>query len=103
MFELSADAERALQWVEDLRPGQVVGTESRFRTVFRLLEEILEYSSGDIEQRVRELERRRGESNTQIERIIADGTVETISVGEIRERFEEAYATRGVCKETSGL
>ena len=69
----------------------------------RLLEEILEYSSGDIEQQVRELERRRGESNTQIERIIADGTVETISVGKIRERFEEAYATRGVCKETSGL
>ena len=90
VFELSADAERALQWVEDLRPRQVVGTESRFRTVFRLLEEILEYSSGDIEQRVRELERRRDEIDAQIERIIADGTVETISAGEIRERFEEA-------------
>ncbi|MDQ3624224.1 MAG: DUF3375 domain-containing protein, partial [Verrucomicrobiota bacterium] len=35
VFELSADAERALQWLEDLRPRQVVGTESRFRTVFR--------------------------------------------------------------------
>src|SRR4051812_49166672 len=38
VFELSADAERALQWMEDLRPRQVVGTESRFRAVFRLLE-----------------------------------------------------------------
>ena len=90
VFELSADAERALQWVEDLRPRQVVGTESRFRAVFRLLEEILEFSSGDIEQRVRELERQRDEMNGQIERIIASGTVETISAGEIRERFEEA-------------
>jgi hypothetical protein len=92
-FELSADAERALQWMEDLRPRQVVGTESRFRAVFRLLEEILEFSTGDIEKRVRELERRRDELNEQIERIIASGTVETISPGEIRERFEEAVRT----------
>jgi len=93
VFELSADAERALQWMEDLRPRQVVGTESRFRTVFRLLEEILEFSSGDIEKRVRELERRRDDLNDQIERIIASGMVETISAGEIRERFDEAVRT----------
>jgi hypothetical protein len=93
VFELSADAERALQWLEDLRPRQVVGTESRFRTVFRLLEEILEFSSGDIERRVRELERRRDELNAQIERIIASGTVETMSAGEVRDRFEEAVRT----------
>ena len=90
VVELSADAERALLWMEDLRPRQVVGTESRFRAVFRLLEEILEFSTGDIEKRVQELERRRDEINAQIEYIIASGTVETISAGEIRERFDEA-------------
>ncbi len=97
VVELSADAERALIWMEDLRPRQIVATESRFRTVFRLLEEILEFSTGDIEKRLRDLERRRDEINEQIERIIADGTVETISAGEIRERFEEAVrSARGL-------
>ena len=90
VVELSPDSERALLWMEDLRPRQVVGTESRFRAVFRLLEEILEFSTGDIEKRVAELERRREEIDAQIERIIASGTAETFSAGEIRERFEEA-------------
>lgn len=90
VVELSPDSERALLWMEDLRPRQVVGTGSRFRAVFRLLEEILEFSTGDIEKRVAELERRREEIDAQIERIIASGTAETFSAGEIRERFEEA-------------
>jgi hypothetical protein len=42
---------------------------------------------------VRELERRRDELNAQIERIIASGTVETMSAGEVRDRFEEAVRT----------
>jgi hypothetical protein len=90
VFELSADAERVLQWLEDLEPRQVVGTESRFRTVFRLLEEILEFSSGDIEKRVQELERRRDEIAAKIQEILARGSVETLSAGQVQERFEEA-------------
>src|SRR5260221_5640265 len=90
VFELSADAERVLQWLEDLEPRQVVGTESRFRTVFRLLEEILEFSSGDIEKRVEALERRRDEITAEIQQILARGSVEPLSAGQVQERFEEA-------------
>jgi hypothetical protein len=54
--ELAVEAERAIGWVEELYQRAFVGTESRFRSILRLLEEIVAKSTEDVEARLRQLE-----------------------------------------------
>jgi hypothetical protein len=52
VFELTTGAERAMQWVEDLQTKPFVSAESRLELIFRHLEEIVLFSSADVESRI---------------------------------------------------
>lgn len=93
VYELNADSERALGWVQELRKREFVGTESRFLRIFTLLHEMVEMSTTDPETRLRQLEARQAELQAQIDAIRASGQVEAFTVTQIKERFADANAT----------
>ncbi len=87
IVELTAEAERAIGWIEELHQREFVGTESRFRSVFQLLEEIVAKSTEDVEARLQQLEHERDAIQREIDSIRATGQVIPSTTTEIRERF----------------
>jgi hypothetical protein len=87
---LTADAERAISWVEELYRREFVGTESRFLSIFNLLEEIVARSTENVEQRLAQLEQERALIDAEIARIRASGRVEPLTSTQIKERFLQA-------------
>jgi hypothetical protein len=88
--ELTADAERAISWVEELYQREFVGTESRFWAIFNLLEEIVARSTEDVEQRLAQLEHERAAIDAEIVRIRESGRVEPLTSTQVKERFLQA-------------
>jgi hypothetical protein len=52
VFELTSGAERAMQWIEDLQAKPFVSAESRLELILRNLEEIVLFSTSDVENRI---------------------------------------------------
>jgi len=52
VFELTTAAERALQWLDDLQARPFIAAESRLELIFRQLEEIVLFSTSDVDQRI---------------------------------------------------
>ena len=92
-YDLMPATEQAIHWVAALddRP-QFVGAESRLRTVFELLRELVHGAETDPEARIRELERRRTDIDAEIERL-RDGELELMDPTRLRERFLQAEGT----------
>src|SRR5260221_8217861 len=93
VVELTRDAERAISWIEELERRPFVGTESRFLTIFNLLEEIVARSTSDPETRLKQLERDRDALQREIDEIRQTGTVKQFSTTQIKERFLQAEDT----------
>ncbi len=92
-YDLMPATEQAIHWVAALddRP-QFVGAESRLRTVFELLRELVHGAETDPEARIRELERRRTDIDAEIQRL-RDGELELMDPTRLRERFLQAEGT----------
>lgn len=90
VYELTPDTERAIAWVEELQKSDFVGTESRFLRIFDLLQEIVTYSTEDVEARLAQLEKEKAQLQAQINAIRATGQMEQYSQTQIKERFFEA-------------
>lgn len=89
-FELTPEAEKALGWFEDLQPTEFVGTESRLRRVFALLEEIVGRGAADAQTRLAQLEQQQALLQHEIDTIRRTGQVERLSETQLKERFLEA-------------
>jgi flagellar motility protein MotE (MotC chaperone) len=89
---LSPAAEKAIAWVEGLTARSFVGTESRLRTVFELLRQIVDGSSSDPAARIRELKRQRKELDRQIARV-QEGELDLLGETAARERFQHMAST----------
>ncbi|HEU5099360.1 MAG TPA: DUF3375 domain-containing protein [Roseiflexaceae bacterium] len=85
--ELTVEAERAIGWVEELYRREFVSTESRFRSILSLLDEIVAKSTEDVEARLRQLEADRDAIQREIDTIRATGQVIPSTTTEIKERF----------------
>lgn len=90
VYELTPDTERAIAWVEELQKSDFVGTESRFLRIFDLLQEIVTYSTEDVEARLEQLEKEKVQLQAQIDAIRTTGEMEQFSQTQIKERFFEA-------------
>lgn len=87
-YDLSAAAEKALEWLESLREKQFVGTESRLLTIFELLRGLLHETESDAETRIAELEQRKRELENEIARLRTGSPVpDAPSSTQIKERF----------------
>jgi hypothetical protein len=90
VFELTTAAERAMQWLEDLQERPFVGAESRLELIFRHLEEIVLFSTPDVERRVTALRAQQGALQAQIESIEATNTAQAYTAVQLTERFANA-------------
>jgi len=87
MVDLTSEAERVIRWFEELRQRPFVGTESRFRSIFETLREIIANSTEDPEQRLTFLRSQQAALQREIDDIQATGQVHRYSETQIRERF----------------
>ncbi|MFH0780603.1 MAG: DUF3375 domain-containing protein [Pseudomonadota bacterium] len=87
-FDLTSASEKAIAWLASLTERAFVGTESRLLTLFELLRQMSEGSETDPEARIAELMRRRGEIDTEIERI-RDGDVSLLNDTALKDRFQQ--------------
>lgn len=92
VYDLTAAAERAIDWVGSLSGRSFVGTESRLRTVVELLRQIRDGTQADPAHRLAELERRRAQLDEEIERARA-GEVPLMNDAAIRDRFQLVSTT----------
>ncbi|RTQ46029.1 DUF3375 family protein [Hymenobacter gummosus] len=88
-YELTTHCETLFRWLAALETRTFVGTESRFRSLFAGLRELLEKSHNDPQQRIRELEARQRELVAEIQQIRATNQVTPLSDTQIRERYQE--------------
>lgn len=91
LHELTSHTERAIRWLESLKPREFVGTESRFRDIIRRLNELIEESTEDPEQKIKELESKKAELTADIDdkirKIKMSGKVESFSEIQLKERY----------------
>lgn len=92
-YELTTHSETVFRWLAALETRTFVGTESRFRSLFAGLRELLEKSHDDPEQRIRELQARQQQIQTEIQQIQATNQVQPLSDTQIRERYAELTQT----------
>nr|WP_295864495.1 DUF3375 domain-containing protein [uncultured Chitinophaga sp.] len=89
-IELSSTTEKVLNWIEDaLHQQRFVGTESRFRDIFRKLKEVVEYSIADPELRLNQLEQEKARLEQEMEHIRLTGQVKIMEKHQVEENFIE--------------
>ena len=93
MHELTPSVEKVFQWLESLQKREFVGTESRFKDIYRRLQELIDNTSDDPKRKIEELEAKKREINEQITRIKKTGKTETYNDTQIKERFYEISKT----------
>ena len=93
MHELTPAVERVFQWLESLQKREFVGTESRFKDIFRRLQELIDNTSDDPKRKIAELEAKKKEINEQIAHIKKTGKTDTYNDTQIKERFFEISKT----------
>jgi hypothetical protein len=91
MVELTADTERAIGWLEDMQMRRTIGTESRFLLIVQMLRDIVQNSTDDPEERLKQLELQRDDLDRQINQLYETAQVDTLyTPTQLRERFFEA-------------
>jgi Protein of unknown function (DUF3375) len=85
-FDITPATESALTWLVGLAERTFIGTESRLRTVFDLLRDLIHDTEPDVSARRRELERRRAAIDAEIARLDA-GDVPQLEDAAVRDRF----------------
>ena len=93
IYELTSSSEKALDWLCSLEKKEFIGTESKFKSVFNKLKELVEYSTGDAGKRLFELEQKKKEIEAEIQRINITGQVEVFDDFQIRSRINELTQT----------
>lgn len=87
LYELSSHTNKVIDWVTTLKKEDYIGTESKFKTLFSQLKELVEYSNEDREKRLELLRQRKEEIERQIERLEMGEEVEVYEDYQIEPRF----------------
>jgi hypothetical protein len=91
LVELTADAERAIGWLDERHGQPFVGTESRFLYIVQLLRDIVQKSTVDPATRLAQLTQQRDALQQQIDMIRETGVVDDLyTTTQLKERFFEA-------------
>lgn len=87
-FDLTPASEQAIAWVARLADRPFVGTESRLRSLFDLLERMAVSTETDPDVRLADLERRRAEIDAEIDQV-RRGNIDVIDDRALKERFQQ--------------
>lgn len=91
-FDLTPATEKAVRWLESLTQRQFVGTESRLRTVFDLLQQMISGTETDKQARLDELHARKATIEREIAQVEA-GDIAMMDETAQRERFQQLNGT----------
>jgi flagellar motility protein MotE (MotC chaperone) len=95
-FDITPATEKAIDWLASFSQRQFVGTESRLMTIFELLRQLVEGTEKNPWARIAELERRKNEIDSEIDRI-RKGHPYQLDATRIKERFLQiALTARGL-------
>ena len=89
IYELSQHSLRALNWIESQKRTEFIGTESKFKSVYDKIKELLEYTDEDIVKRKQILEKRKLDIQHKIDKLEAGEAVPVYNKTEITERFQD--------------
>lgn len=92
-YELSQYSLRTLDWIEDQKRTTFVGTESKFKSVYDKIKNLLEYTDDNLLKRKQILEKRKLEVQHQIDKLEAGEAVEIYDETQITERFQDLLRT----------
>lgn len=87
IYELSSHTSRVVDWVTTLKKEDYIGTESKFKTLFSQLKELVEYSNEDREKRLELLRQRKEDIQRQIERLEMGEEIEVFEDYQIEPRY----------------
>ncbi len=88
-YELSSHSSKTIDWLSSLKKEEYVGTESKFKNIFSLLKELVEFTNDDAEKRIQLLEDKKLEIEQQIQRIKIGEDVKVFEEFEIVPRFNQ--------------
>jgi hypothetical protein len=88
-YELSSHSSKTIDWLSSLKRDEYVGTESKFKNIFSLLKELVEFTNEDAEKRIQLLESKKLEIEQQIQRIKIGEDVKVFEEFEIVPRFNQ--------------
>lgn len=92
-YDLTAAAQRAIEWLLGLKKQSFIGTESRIRIVVDLLRELSWDTNADMEQRIMQLEQQKGIIEREIDRLKSGGSTEVISPIQAKDKYIHAAET----------
>lgn len=87
MTELTADTERALEWIRNLEKREFVGAQSRFLSIYESMKRIADQTEENPTFRLSYLKDQRKKIDDEIKDIQATGVVNRMDATQIRERF----------------
>ncbi len=87
-YDLTPESEKAIEWMRELSTRRFVGTESRLKNIFDLMEDIAFGAVYDAEERIAGLEKRKAEIDGEIARI-RSGQDRGLDPSAVRERYYE--------------
>lgn len=87
-FDLTPATEKAIAWLVSLTERAFVGTESRLRVLFDLVQQMSEGSDTDPQRRLAELQRRRDAIDVEIARLHA-GELALLDDTALKDRFQQ--------------
>ena len=87
-FDLTPATEKAIAWLASLTERAFVGTESRLRVLFDLVQQMSEGSDTDPQRRLAELQRRRDAVDAEMARIHA-GELALLDDTALKDRFQQ--------------
>ncbi|MCE5201446.1 MAG: DUF3375 domain-containing protein [Synergistaceae bacterium] len=90
-FDMTPASEKVIAWVHSLTQNTFVGTESRLKTIFDLLHQMVEGTEVDPEVRIAELKKRRDEIDAEIMKI-ENGEILLLDDTAIKDRFQQFSA-----------
>lgn len=99
VYELTAAAEKAVEWLEELRAVGFVGTESRLERIYQDMENLLRNASGDVGERLKALGDEVARLQEEIQRIEVTREVEVYTPAQINERYQLILTT---CRQLLG-
>ena len=88
-YELSSHSSKTIDWLTNLKKEEYIGTESKFKTLFNQLKELVEFTNGDKEKRLQLLEDKKLEIEQQIQRLKMGEDIKVFEEYEIVPRFND--------------
>lgn len=87
IYELSSHTSKVIDWVTSLKKEEYIGTESKFKTLFSQLKDLVEFSNEDREKRLELLRQKKEDIERRIESLEMGEEIEVYEDYQIEPRY----------------